>query len=346
MQTFKQFLKEDATEGAILEEIIVAVWNGETPPPAKSIHPEAGRKIVDYLKSKGIKGAKAQKLVTSGINVTSDWSEFWKPDSVPGSTKTPKTDIIIGNNRISLKMGDSQLMSGGKNESRATFYAAASKMKSLDDELLEPIWVKLNNLAKSSLTQGKVDAAIKSGSDPIVTEANKVNNEVKELMKSLFANNKEFRRNFVREAMTGEVKFGPTSKAYAEYVLSSDHNGNTPALHDVDNNTFLDKVASKTTVTVRFKSTSEKSKGQKTGQYRYWSVVSLIVNKLQEEFSAHEGSMLTEGIISNIWNKVKQFAITLFNKIYEFLKKSVKNIIDFFDLEPVITFNNIIDFGV
>ena len=43
-----------------------------------------------------------------------------------GSTLTPKTDFVIGNDKISLKTGDAQLMSGGKNEATATFYTKKS----------------------------------------------------------------------------------------------------------------------------------------------------------------------------------------------------------------------------
>ena len=34
----------------------------------------------------------------------------------------PKTDIVVGKDRISVKTGDAQLMSGGRSEALATFY--------------------------------------------------------------------------------------------------------------------------------------------------------------------------------------------------------------------------------
>ena len=53
-------------------------------------------------------------------------SKFWK--SHGGSNPTPKTDIILNKNKISLKVGPAQLMSGGKEEAIATFYAAVDSL--------------------------------------------------------------------------------------------------------------------------------------------------------------------------------------------------------------------------
>ena len=91
--------------------------------------------------------------------------------------------------------------------------------------------------------------------------------------------------------MTGEVKFNPKSTAYAEYVLSSDSNGDVSHLYKSTNKAFLNKVAQKANVTVRFKSTSIKSKGVKTGEYKYWSVVALGVKKLEEEIESTVGRL-------------------------------------------------------
>ena len=55
------------------------------------------------------------------------------------------------------------------------------------------------------------------------------------------------------------------------------------------NKAFLDKVVAKSGVTVRFKSTSVKSKGGKTGEYRYWTVIALGVKKLEEELEYYNG---------------------------------------------------------
>jgi hypothetical protein len=343
MKKFGEFLSEAATEGAVLETVIVAAWNGETPPKTKSIAPDAGEKIVAYLKKQGISGTKAIKLETAGVDVTKEWSQFWEPESVPGSTKTPKTDIMIGKNRISLKMGAAQLMSGGQNESKATFYAATKSIGGMTAEL-EKIWKKMDELAKSSVASSEVATELKKGKDKVLMKANEVNNEVKEALRVAFNKNEEFKRAFVREAMTGEVKFSRKADAYAEYVLSTTPDGSKVNLHKATNKAFLDKVADKTNVTVRFKTTSVKTKGEKTGKYRYWTVVSLGLAKLEEEINA-AGNLLTEGIISSIFQRVRNYMTSLFTSIWNSIRNSVKKVLEFFGFEPEVLFNNNINFN-
>jgi hypothetical protein len=347
MKSFIQLIKEDKTEGAVFEEVIVAAWNGTPEPKTKSISPDAGKKIVKYLKTQ-INGAKASKLATKEVDVTSEWSKFWLPKAVPGSTKTPKTDILIGDNRISVKMGPAQLMSGSANESTATFYAALNSMyKSgidVNTDLFQEIWAKLDTLTRGAIAKGKVEGEIKKGKDKFLEQANKVNNEVKVLMQKAFEN-EEFRLAFVREAMTGEIKFSPKSNAYADYVLSSDPNGDKPHLYKSTDKTFLNKVAQKASVTVRFKSTSVKVKKVKTGEYKYWSVIAIGVKKLEEELEAHNGMLLTESLIGGIVQRVTNFIMSLFKRAYEYLKSSVHNIAEFFDLQPEVHFNNTINFS-
>ena len=330
MKSFIQLIKEDATEGAVFEEVIVAAWNGTTEPKTKSIAPDAGKKIVKYLKSENITGKTASKLATKGVDVTPEWSKFWLPEKVPPATKTPKTDILIGNNRISLKMGAAQLMSGGANESKATFYAALRSMEKsgqdVNTELFKEIWSKLDTLTRGAIAKGKVEGEIQKGKDKFLANANKVNNDVKALMQKSFSDSQEFR------------------KAFAEYVLSSDPNGDAPHLYEATDEAFLSKVAQKTGVTVRFKSTSVKSKGNKTGDYRYWTVVALGVKKLEEELEYYNGTLLTENIITGIIDRVKNYLMNLFQKAYEYLKSGVHNIAEFFDLQPDVQFNNNIDF--
>ena len=348
MGSFKNYLNEDATEGAVFEEVIVAAWNGKPGPKTETIAPDAGKKIVKYLKSQNITGKSASKLATKGVDVTTEWSRFWLPEKVPPATKTPKTDILIGTNRISLKMGAAQLMSGGANESKATFYAALRSMEKsgidVEQDLFKEIWSKIDTLTRGAIAKGKVEGEIQKGKDKFLTNANKVNNDVKALMQKAFAENEDFRRAFVREAMTGEVKFGPKATAYAEYVLSSDPNGDAPHLYKSTNKAFLDKVVAKSGVTVRFKSTSIKTKGGKTGEYRYWTVVALGVKKLEEELEYYNGTLLTENIITGIIDRVKNYLMNLFQKAYEYLKSGVHNIAEFFDLQPDVQFNNNIDF--
>lgn len=350
MKKFKQYISEAKTEGAVMETIIVAAWNNKPAPPATKISPTAGKNIVKFLKSQGVTGQNAYKLENEGVEVTREWSKFWHPNKVPPGTKTPKTDIIIGNYTISLKMGPAQLMSGGKNETKATFYAAAIKTPSIQtDDLAKQIYVKLDELSDSTLTKsGTVGQALKQGEDALLKKANKVNREVQEMMREIFNTNEEFKKNFVYEAMSGNVKFGLTP-AKATWLLSTDTRGENNKLVKTNDKVYIKKITDATKVECRFKSGSQKitinKVKQKTGKYTYFSVIGLATEKLKEELEVYDGMFLTEGMLTNVFDRLKNFLKNIFSKVLEWLKGGIQRIVDFFELEPDVTFNNNIDFS-
>jgi len=351
MKPFKQFISEDIhflkesdSEGSKMELVIVSAWNNTEPPKATKISPKAGKNIVKFLKQQGVTGTKAYKL--KSMEVTDEWAEFWKPYNVTGGTKTPKTDIVIGNERISVKMGNAQLMSGGKREAKATFYAAVKNTPSVQSEnLAKEIYLKLNKLSELSVTKkGDVTQSLQKGNDIVLEKANKINHEIKNMLENLFNQNQEFKYNFVYEAMSGEVKFGE-SRAKAIWLLSTDLNGENNKFVKIKNKQLIKKVSEVTNVDCRFKSMSEKIQKVKTGRYNYYGVVGLIAKKLKEEFDYYDGIFLTENIITGIYEKVKKFIKSLFEKVLEWLKGGIQRIIEFFEFEPDINFNNSINFS-
>ena len=66
---------------------------------------DLGRKIINDIGLKGKGGKPATGVITK--KKWSDGTPQWL-----GSNKTPKTDIILGGKKVSLKKGSSQLMSG------------------------------------------------------------------------------------------------------------------------------------------------------------------------------------------------------------------------------------------
>ena len=83
---------------------------------------ELGKEILTKVKLLD-KGGETRMSESADVN-----SKNWPDDGTPmwtGGNKTPKTDIIIAGNKISLKKGSSQLMSGGIEESLSTFNVAA-----------------------------------------------------------------------------------------------------------------------------------------------------------------------------------------------------------------------------
>ncbi len=79
-----------------------------------------------FVKELNIKG-ELKQLGASTLPINPEWK---------GTNKTPKTDLIYGKQKISLKKsGGSQLMSGGQAESISTFEAAKG-MYSIDKNIV------------------------------------------------------------------------------------------------------------------------------------------------------------------------------------------------------------------
>jgi len=350
----KHLIAEEAkNRGEELEEFIVAAYNGEPEPPARFGVPSgAGVKLKKELGSK-LRG-KADRTGGGSVEVSDLWSQYWAPQSVPASTKTPKTDISIGGKAISLKAGpDAQLMSGGVNESTATFYAAVDRM---GKDKLTGVYAKVEqailNLSPARVAGGQLKDVIQSGKDKLVTQADQAHKIVMSDLNKMFASDPNFAYEFCYEAMTGDVKFGKagggkggTPWAAASHMLVCEFDGSRANLHEVSNSSYVNKVVKNTKVSVRFKTSSVKRGGEKTGEYKYWSVIGLITSKLTEEVEYEsqylaEGEELTENIISKIWNKVKSYASKIWNSVVSWIKESVHNFLSFMGIEPQVSFNN------
>ena len=132
--------------------------------------------------------------------------------------------------------------------------------------------------------------------------------------------------------MSGYEKFGPNSEAYAQYVLSVDKNYDNPQLHSTQDDLYASKIADQMKLTVRFKSTSEKLKGEKTGRYRFWSVVSLI----------SDPSKLKEGLVDSLKD--------IINKTTDYITQGIASLTKFVigdNPEDVdVKIDNNIDFNV
>lgn len=242
-------------------------------------------------------------------------TEFWK--FYGATNKTSKSDIIIGGVRISVKAGPSQLMSGVKEEAKATFYAALKKTPELiSTPQVQTILAQIEKFAKSGRAQGNIKTALKRGDDKALNTANTANKKAMSALQSLFENNIDFSKAFVIEAMSGEQKFGAKSPAAAEYILSVDRNYENAELHKIKSDSYANKVASQIKVDVRFKTGSIKSKGEKTGEYGYATVLGLQYNP--------------EKIKEDITDNIKSFFSNIFNKI----KSSVSSLINFFVGDP------------
>lgn len=172
-----------------------------------------------------------------------------------GSNGTPKTDLYSTDGiNISLKQkGGSQVMSGYKEETISTFYAAIDMMGSSAPKEIHSLIDKLDPVLKKITVQGNVNTIIKSIKDKTIPKGvkAKVGNTKRELdikfnkkeyqekqneiidwkksmkelnpiFKEFFESNKEFRKYFVYEAATGEFKFAPDKYASSNWMVEFD----------------------------------------------------------------------------------------------------------------------------
>ena len=295
-----------------------------------------------------LKEKEAEQYGRAKATLTSFWSGYG------AKNKTPKTDVLIGDMRFSVKVGLAQLMSGGKDETTATYYAALknSNKKLKKDPQFTKVSGILELFVKSTLAPSKLRPIIKSGKNPVVNVAETAHKDCMTELGTLFENNKNFQLEFAREAMSGNIKFGKSDNAAAEWMLVSTHDGSKVEVHNVSDDAYCQMIANKMKLQARFKTSqrtlasykTETNPKGKTGEYNFWSVVSLIVNAFDEAYAPHEGQVLTEGILDTIKSKISGFFSRVWNKVKKFYQKSMMTLLKFFKVVPDITVNKKIQF--
>jgi len=160
----------------------------------------------------------------------------------------------------------------------------------------------------------------------------------------------DFKREFVFEAMTGKAKFG-SEKGKATHFLVADWSGGAK-YHAVKSSaaTYVGNLLPQVSPDVRFKTGARKSLNQKTGYYTFYSVVSLMYQEaakteqvIYDRVNSGELEYLSEGFfdfIGGVWNKFKSWVSKVIAKAMNWIKKSADNIVKFFEMHPIIRFNN------
>jgi regulator of sigma D len=163
----------------------------------------------------------------------------------------------------------------------------------------------------------------------------------------------------VFEAMTGKVKFGG-NEGTATHFLVCDFDGSA-SYHVVNKSSdpYVKKILSQVNPEVTFKTGAQKKtidgkKDQKTGYYRFYSVVGLAykaavetdktINDCYDMVNSGELEYLSEGFfdfIKRAWNKFKAFVKNLIEKATKWVQQSARNMMEFFELQPTkVRFNN------
>ena len=356
MQSFRDYLTEAAKpSGAEWESIICVAYNmaskgvdknksiamAETNWKAEKFDPwfTVGQQIVENSFGKKPSGV-MKHFGASSANLTKEWDQYFiKVTGKPAgaSTKTPKTDMYINNQHISLKKyGGSQLMSGGKPETLATFAHAYDNIpKSVKNKSLDTAWKKFQAQIEKEFVSFSLPAggqitdykkAIKAGAKDKTTlwVKDRLQNQtiMTESLRELLST-PEVNLEVVREAMTGNKKFGEPLPI-ATHIMKFDENGKSDYIK-IDNK-YTAKVASKTQFNISFKTSG-------TGGTA-WTATKGIFNESYEADlveSAWEYAMsLNEGLFDKITSGVKQgsdFLKNILKKMLNFIWDKVRNLI-------------------
>lgn len=351
-------MEGDTSAAFEMEKIIIDAANDEGV-ESKLVPnaPEVGKKIVSSLGLKG-KG----RFPKNSYPATASWNSYFEGGKAKGSTLTPKTDIIVGNDRISVKTGDAQLMSGGRSEALATFYTAANKIQR--DKFVDAMGKKLEglmpntDLTKLGIKGSKTDLenSGKFVEIEILKRADDAHKAMKEELRMLFKTNPSFAQEFTFEAMTGMEKFG-NSEGTADAFLVTDYNGNA-RMHHVksSSDSYVAKISKQVNPDAKFKSTQRTKKELesptnpkgKTGYYSFWSTIGLgvkfVVNEEMKRTGAEE--YLTEGVfdalkwIKGVVTKALNWLKGYFNKIKSALMNSWNDVVAFLGFEIEVSHNN------
>ena len=356
MKSFKQHIKlqESSTTAAFdMEKVIVSAAGG---PKFKSKlinnSDKVGEKIIKSLKLSG-KGS----FPKNSYPATSEWNTYFGPGGAKGSTLTPKTDLLVGNKRISLKTGDAQLMSGGPPEARATFYSAAKKSGTSKKQLIKDLSKHMDNLlpstdlSKMGIKGNKTDLqkAGKFAEIEILKKADDAHQAFKKDLRNAFSKNSAFAEAFTYEAMTGDTKFG-NSIGTAEFFLVTDYGGNAKIHNAFKDKAYVKRIASQVRPDVKFKSSQNTSaqlksptnpKG-KTGFYTFWSAVGVGVKMVVKE-EYEKGPILNEGIfdfVKRIYDKAKNWLSKFWDNVKKMVGDTWESLLSFMALEPQVNFKN------
>ena len=353
----EQLLSEAFPSGAQWEKIICVAYNMKS----KSVTKDKAIKLAGIDKWDPRFDAfltQAKKLVNnafgspSGVmehfgsgsaSLSRGWNDYFIQTTgkdAAAATKTPKTDMYIGRQHISLKkFGGSQLMSGGKGETLATLAYAydrtPDKIKTKEmDKAFSALSKQIESqYMKTQLPKGRkigdVKKDIKTGTLSSLESASFTtlikntlqNNNAMTVALNAILEKDEIKKAVIHEAMTGRDKFS-TRLARASHMMVFSPAGS--AEYKKINKNLINHYASHTTFNISFK-TAGTGKGAWTALKGIYSedIDTSLDNIINESIEESDNEMLLEGffdffrkggavvkkwisiVLGKIWNKIK-----------------------------------------
>ena len=308
-----------------------------------------GKNIVDKVKLP----EKIMKHYGRGTGSPSTlWKKTFKDADVKMNPKsmTPKTDMYIGDMRISLKQsGGSQLMSGYKGDTMGVLAAAynkAIKDREGQAELLEGLKQTFNYMYDDVKNNFSKSQDVGAGSKEITKKAKKIKETgkgklddiekavmetvqkgkaVQTHVRQIMEQHPLVKKYAVEEAMTGNMKFSDiTPKSNWLMVFSPDGAGTH--IDKIDNK-LVDTYASKVSWSVGFKSAGGRGalslRGILQDEYEPTTTMKQIISEAWDEIG-EDRIYLSEGL----WDKVKDTAKRASNWVKEKALKVLKMLWD------------------
>ena len=254
------------------------------------------------------------------------WSKAFKDAGIKMNPKsmTPKTDMYIGDMRISLKQsGGSQLMSGYKGDTMGVITAAYTKamkeregtealsgLKQTFDYMLGDIqdnFAKSQNIGSGSRTVAKKakEGGTLDAIEKAVMETVQTGKQIQVHIRQIMEQHPLVKKYAVEEAMTGNMKFSDiTPRSNWLMVFSPDGTGTH--IDKIDDK-LIDSYASKVSWNVGIKSAGGRGalslRGIIKDEYEPTSTMKQIISESWDEMG-EDVSYLTEGL----WDKIKDKA--------------------------------------
>jgi hypothetical protein len=208
---------------AALENAIIAAAKGEEPEHFNSLATAIAKGIQDDIDFT-IPDQTADKPSAQPV------THFWTANG--GTNGTPKTDMIIGGQKISLKMGAGQFMSGERGEAKATFIAALEIAEYETSDVTAAVIKKINEMKSGveysiDITKIRNSAGYVAGGTSAeakqLLKQEKIQKEIQSELDNILdpEASPSLKAAFVLESMSGLFKFGEDSLGKADWLLKT-----------------------------------------------------------------------------------------------------------------------------
>ena len=248
-----------ASEGVDLEHCIVKLLGGTTD----------GRKFSPKIESQGKQCADHIKKFAGSRKISA-----WHSDDATNPLKRaiyarpePKTDIVLqigGKNYfVSVKMAGPIQLASGQGSSSAELFRAAAKTSESNSKVLTSIIEMLEDMPTRLLSESNKARIMSSGKDKLINEFIKNGKvltdksyefwikqnkfELMDAMINYMQNDPGFRKELIREALTGAISLKNYTGATADSIVS-------PAGFYMIDDSYISKLESKVNFDIRGKS--------------------------------------------------------------------------------------------